>query len=212
MIYEVFRRERQGAAMQHAGSIAAPDGRFAAADGLTGDADTKARLLVLDPLAGRMLWTGTLDRHAFCQFTFDVAGDSLWYGARGPVEGTHLIRAQAATRKVLNPVARPALHYGPRGELAARPAMPAHNGVVIFEPGREPQLVHLGVDVINPHPLRFDSRGARLVWGQSDGSVMVADLAEVRRRLTAIGLGCYFAVCLLEALVLRWFNLELPAS
>ena len=29
MIYEVFRRERQGAAMQHAGSIAAPDGRFA---------------------------------------------------------------------------------------------------------------------------------------------------------------------------------------
>ena len=29
MIYEVFRRERQGAAMQHAGSIAAPDARFA---------------------------------------------------------------------------------------------------------------------------------------------------------------------------------------
>ena len=29
MIYEVFRRERPGAAMQHAGSIAAPDGRFA---------------------------------------------------------------------------------------------------------------------------------------------------------------------------------------
>jgi ring-1,2-phenylacetyl-CoA epoxidase subunit PaaB len=29
VIYEVFRRERQGAAMQHAGSIAAPDSRFA---------------------------------------------------------------------------------------------------------------------------------------------------------------------------------------
>ena len=29
MIYEVLRRERPGAAMQHAGSIAAPDGRFA---------------------------------------------------------------------------------------------------------------------------------------------------------------------------------------
>ena len=29
MIYEVFRRERQGAAMQHAGSITAPDGHFA---------------------------------------------------------------------------------------------------------------------------------------------------------------------------------------
>ena len=29
MIYEVFRREREGASMQHAGSIAAPDGRFA---------------------------------------------------------------------------------------------------------------------------------------------------------------------------------------
>ena len=28
MIYEVFRREREGAAMQHAGSIAAPDERF----------------------------------------------------------------------------------------------------------------------------------------------------------------------------------------
>ena len=28
-VYEVFRRERAGAAMQHAGSIAAPDDRFA---------------------------------------------------------------------------------------------------------------------------------------------------------------------------------------
>jgi ring-1,2-phenylacetyl-CoA epoxidase subunit PaaB len=28
-VYEVFRRERAGAAMQHAGSIVAPDGRFA---------------------------------------------------------------------------------------------------------------------------------------------------------------------------------------
>ncbi len=30
--------------------------------------------------------------------------------------------------------------------------------------------------------------------------------------LTAIGLACYFVVCLIEALVLRWFNLELPAA
>ena len=29
MVFEVFRRERPGAPMQHAGSIAAPDGRFA---------------------------------------------------------------------------------------------------------------------------------------------------------------------------------------
>jgi len=28
-VYEVIRRERSGAAMQHAGSILAPDGRFA---------------------------------------------------------------------------------------------------------------------------------------------------------------------------------------
>ena len=28
-VFEVFRRERPGAPMQHAGSIAAPDGRFA---------------------------------------------------------------------------------------------------------------------------------------------------------------------------------------
>ncbi len=30
--------------------------------------------------------------------------------------------------------------------------------------------------------------------------------------LTAIGLACYFTVCLIETLVLRWCNLELPAS
>ena len=29
LVWEVFRRERAGAPMQHAGSIAAPDGRFA---------------------------------------------------------------------------------------------------------------------------------------------------------------------------------------
>ena len=29
LVFEVFRRERAGAAMQHAGSLVAPDGRFA---------------------------------------------------------------------------------------------------------------------------------------------------------------------------------------
>ena len=29
LVWEVFRRERAGSAMQHAGSIAAPDERFA---------------------------------------------------------------------------------------------------------------------------------------------------------------------------------------
>jgi ABC-type nitrate/sulfonate/bicarbonate transport system permease component len=45
-------------------------------------------------------------------------------------------------------------------------------------------------------------------YAQLDTPIVFAALLA----LTAIGLACYFLVCLVETLILRWFNLELPAS
>jgi NitT/TauT family transport system permease protein len=45
-------------------------------------------------------------------------------------------------------------------------------------------------------------------YAQIDTPIVFAALLA----LTAIGLACYFLVCLVETLVLRWFNLEPPAS
>jgi NitT/TauT family transport system permease protein len=52
------------------------------------------------------------------------------------------------------------------------------------------------------------------------GAVMMAGYAQFDTpivfgallTLTVIGLACYFLVCLIETLILRWFNLEAPAS
>jgi hypothetical protein len=51
-------------------------------------------------------------------------------------------------------------------------------------------FVGLGVDVApSSARVQFEVEGTRVVWGNSDGTVSLADLAELQRRLAEVGLG-----------------------
>jgi WD40 repeat protein len=166
-----------------------PDGRFAAADGRTGPGDDTARLVVFDPLAGRVLWSARLGGWPTRQFYIDCAGDSLWYVPRGVGVRPDVIRANLSTGQVLDPVPRQLYTFGRGGELVARYHWPTQTGVCVLPRGSAAPFLHLDPDVFNPHPTLFDHPGGRLAWGRPDGTVVVADLTDVRRHLSRIGLG-----------------------
>jgi hypothetical protein len=52
-------------------------------------------------------------------------------------------------------------------------------------------LIRLGIDTRRPQTsfLTFTLEGGSVAWGNADGTVTVADIAEVQRRLAAVELG-----------------------
>jgi WD40 repeat protein len=168
---------------------AAPDGRFALADGRTGPGNDHVRLIVFDPLVGRLLWSIPLAPEAFTQFDIDPDGESIWHVPTGHnLVGTHVIRKHFEGR-VIDPVPRVFQTRGRNGELVAHGDEPVPYGVVIRRAADGTPILHLARDAAYVERIVFDRTGKRFAWGQRDGAVMVADLDEVQRRLTGIGLG-----------------------
>jgi WD40 repeat protein len=165
------------------------DGRFAVANGLT--EHDQNRLVVFDPLAGRVLWSSLLDPWPGRQFFLDAAGECLWHFPRGGGPLLSLLRVDTLTGRVLDPVHRPfhaPLSRG--GELVLGvPEGSGPNGIALLPYGSTVPLLRFNADELGLQAPRFAPRGERLGWGRGDGSVMIADLPEVRRRLTEIGLG-----------------------
>jgi WD40-like Beta Propeller Repeat len=62
-------------------------------------------------------------------------------------------------------------------------------GMAFFERGRKAASITFVEDPPGRSRPRFSPDGRHIAWGHSDGSVSVADLAEVQRRLESIGLG-----------------------
>jgi WD40 repeat protein len=163
----------------------APDGRVAVADGLTGPGPADARLVVLDPLGGKRLWSAALDKVPGVQFHLDPAGESLWYADRADNKG---LCVDPRTGIPLDPERRLNMHYGPGGRFAARVRGAAPFGMDAWSHRGTFPPIHLDVDHHDFNPVRFDPTGNRVAWGRQDGGILVADLPEVGRRLATIDL------------------------
>ncbi len=76
---------------------------------------------------------------------------------------------------------------GPGAGLVAQYA----EGMLVRRRGEETPLVRLDRDghCSSGYNFPFDGEGTHLAWGCDDGTVYLCDLQEVRRRLTAMGLG-----------------------
>jgi len=79
-------------------------------------------------------------------------------------------------------------NLGAGGEVVAS-EHPGQRGIIFFDQGGARELVRLGVDYENSHAIVFCPTGRRVAWGTRAGEVLVADLVEVNRRLSALGLG-----------------------
>jgi eukaryotic-like serine/threonine-protein kinase len=71
------------------------------------------------------------------------------------------------------------VYYGVSGPGLALLGHGKSEPLVVFDPNQS-------LPTVQP---QFDATGTRLAWGRTDGTVVVADLPEVRRRLAELGLG-----------------------
>ncbi|MCI0705115.1 MAG: serine/threonine-protein kinase [Planctomycetia bacterium] len=163
-----------------------PDAQIAAADGLTARNIDRAKLIVFDPLNARLLWSAPLQKQVFSQFSFNITGTTLWY----QTDGVQMIgmRVNPTTGVRVDPDDWGPGPFDPSGRQKITMIDPPPFGFQIVPRGSRP-ILHLGIDFKAIRPILFSTRGDRILWGQPDGTVMVADLDEVRRRLREIGLG-----------------------
>ena len=75
----------------------------------------------------------------------------------------------------------------PKGEYYA--VLSPHQDLSMFKDTNRIPVVTLGIDGGNSiHTPQFDRAGNRFAWGNTDGTVMVCELEEIRTRLGSIGL------------------------
>ncbi len=63
---------------------------------------------------------------------------------------------------------------------------------LVLRRGPTKQLLQLAIDdpvLVHTRAVAFDREGRRLIWGLAEGTVLVCDLENVRKRLAQLGLG-----------------------
>jgi serine/threonine protein kinase/WD40 repeat protein len=161
----------------------APDGRSFAVDGLSGAPGSARRAVkVYDPLSGDVLWsTGALAKGS-AGLQMDPLGRLLLYGLDGTAN-------QALVELSSGKLVRMSRYsvVGPGGDYQCD----VGDGLTLLRGPSATPLVTLGLD---SHPTAtwgatFDAAGTKVAWGTKDGTVIVANLAEVRDRLAEERLG-----------------------
>jgi WD40 repeat protein len=142
---------------------------------------------VFDWASGNRLWSAPESKSQDAGFdAIDPTGKALAFHY-GPNHDDNLLM-EIPSGKLLG-------SYGPLGSLSPGAKLgtrfegkPSY-GISLLRPDEKSALVTLGIDSeVSSHP-HFSPRGKHLAWGNTDGSVTVCDIDEVRRRLTELGLG-----------------------
>jgi serine/threonine protein kinase/WD40 repeat protein len=167
----------------------APDGSFFIADGMTKEAKDGHALFAYRGATGERMWRIDLPK-----FTVNTSASTMDSSGR--------VLQYYATNEQMMLATLPDLH--PPTEPADIEELPAFGRAYVFRrstvgdltldlsrPGLGQPLVRLNIDgrlgTVNGVP--FTPDGTRLIWGNTDGVVHVGDLPEVRKRLSAVGLG-----------------------
>jgi WD40 repeat protein len=114
-------------------------------------------------------------------------------------EGTRLIGSTAAVlvlidtasghwHKNAGPVMKAISHSGTNWLVEGMPGV-HDRGWSVFAAGRKEPLVTLGIDAQRSYLPEFSSNDRLVAWGNTDGTVTVCDLDEMRRHLSKTGLG-----------------------
>jgi WD40 repeat protein len=174
-------------------STAAPaDGRLVVVEGAGDGPGATQALQVRDFRTGEIRWALPSPRVTNSAWhALDPAGEYLGFDAHGDPGRWELhelatgrrLRSWPTGFSAVGPGARTLLRGGDAGETGLKPGFELCRG----EDGA--RLVTLGFDSERGLWVVFDRTGNRLAWGNNDGTVTVCDLEEVRRRLTAVGLG-----------------------
>jgi WD40 repeat protein len=165
-----------------------PDGRLFAALGV--DKNNKSAVRMYDAVTGREVWWTSVPTGGDL-FTFDPAGPTIFTPSGGKpaalvteLPGGKLVGTRDLVGGEWGPGGKLFAHFG-RGK-----SDPHRYGVSLFQDGNtEPVVtIPLRVDSTSVRML-FSADGRHLVWGNGDGSMMVADIPVVKGKLDELKLG-----------------------
>jgi eukaryotic-like serine/threonine-protein kinase len=158
------------------------DGRFFALEGISATNETRVRnILAIKNSTGENVWqTGSTNHAAWGKLSFTSSGAQLAFTANGQqYRLKNLLEANGG----LPTFDFPPTAIGPEQTLwAARgDETGAGRGISWFEGGKP--RVNLGLDSEILMACCFDHTGRWLAWGNTDGTVSIADLPEIRAAL-----------------------------
>ena len=166
-------------------TASAPNGDYFVVVGRRMGTNLNGTYRVIDSRDGRqLLEIPTQTKYDLCYPTLDPSGRFLPCppDARGRMRVLRLPGGDMVGEVDHKPDADGILQVvGPSGTLFAGKL--DRGGCLLFDSSRKERALRLGMDsrmVLGPE---FSPDGKRLAWGTEDGTVMVADLDEVRRRL-----------------------------
>jgi WD40 repeat protein len=175
---------------RHIWAILAPaDGSFFVVEGRTGSAEQPRHTLkVFDSLTGKVIWLQPPDQFPFylsSGWSLDPSGKLFLVGSR--------TKDSLPANLLEMPGAKPIDNWeefstglGPDARYFARPVYP---GIGFFKGGSTSPLVRLAIDSPpSSFGTPFNRAGTHVAWGNADGTVVLCDIEEVRRRLGGLKL------------------------
>jgi len=171
------------------------DGRFIAFVGYRGHGANKSRVVeVIDSVTQKEIWSGFQSEKPEGRLVLNLDRTGRYLSIiehKPPPEGDRGTLVELPSGKLLGPVdpsyaARwsPAMTYWINGSSEE-----FWGKLALIRRGEKKPLVVLGIDVRSSGFHHFNAAGTLYAWGNEDGTVNVADIPEVNRRLTSIGLG-----------------------
>jgi WD40 repeat protein len=121
-------------------------------------------------------------------FCLDTTGTLMEFGPKSLPGNPLNSLIEIPSGKLVGFVDPPASSMGPLAHFSAAETATAF-GFSLHRMGDPLPLVTLGIDIECSPRSTFNLDGTRLAWGNRDGTVTVCYLAEIQRRLAAIGFG-----------------------
>jgi eukaryotic-like serine/threonine-protein kinase len=166
-----------------------PDGRAFVLEGSKGSKENFVRSIVAIDAEGKTLWTRphNVEINVAAPIDFDPSGNVVAVAENQPRVRLFL---KVVTNERVGEVRERLQILGPDAAtwitVTADDTDPP-KGFELFERGRPERLVKiLAEDALR---VRFTPDGGYLLWGNRGGTVSVADLSEMKRRLGALGMG-----------------------
>ncbi len=162
-------------------SVMALDGSLLVVEGAAGPGFEGRAMNAYDGMTGAQLWSRTItSKRDGARPRLDPKGQLLAFETS---ERTMIV-IDARTEKHVAALPRIYSEFGPGATLRATCNDHPPFGVSLFRRDDLAPLVTLGLNVnVGDLSLKFDADGRHVVWGNRDGTVTLADLDEVNRRL-----------------------------
>jgi WD40 repeat protein len=169
-------------------AVATADGRRFVVEGLSGSGGRTHLVKCFDAVTGGNLWTITSTRNGGSGgMAADSSGRFIAFQTENSPKAALVDLSSGTVTRTL-PWLPTAVSLNADLYAVAAPPSYHYRGCSLFNAAEETPLVTLGIDAATSNSIQFDSDGTRLAWGNTDGTVTICNLREIRQWLGRAGL------------------------